>query len=76
MIDTLRQLYPIALMCRVLDVSESGFHAWNTRSPCKHEWENTRSETEILAAHQRTRETYSAKRLALGLRCSKNANLR
>ena len=25
MINTLRQQYPVALMCRVLDVSESGF---------------------------------------------------
>ena len=35
MIDTLRQQCPVALMCRVLDVSESGFHAWNTRPPCE-----------------------------------------
>jgi len=36
---------------------------WNTRPPCKRERENTRLEIEILAAHQRTRETYSTKRL-------------
>lgn len=63
MIGTLRQLYPVALMCRVLNVSESGFHAWSARPPSEREQENTRLEIEILAAHQRTRETYSARRL-------------
>jgi len=59
----MRQSYSVALMCQALDVSESGFHAQRTRPLCKRKWENTRLEIEILAAHQRTRETYSAKRL-------------
>lgn len=50
-------------MCRVLNVSESGFHAQRTRPLCKRKRENRRLEIEILVAHQRTRETYSAKRL-------------
>jgi len=50
-------------MCRALNVSESDFHAQRTRPLCKRKRENTRLEIEILAAHQRTRETYSAKRL-------------
>ncbi|SDX10158.1 IS3 family transposase [Nitrosomonas communis] len=63
MIDTLRQQYLVALMCRVLDVSESGFHAWNIRPPCEREQKNARLVIEILAAQQRTRETYGVKRL-------------
>ncbi|WP_074907240.1 IS3 family transposase [Nitrosomonas communis] len=63
MIDTLRQQYPVALMCRVLEVSESGFPAWNIRPPCEREQKNARLVIEILAAHQRTRETYGVKRL-------------
>ncbi len=59
----MRRSYPIALMCRVLDVSESGFHARKARPPCDRDRENARLEIEILSAHQRTRETYSAKRL-------------
>lgn len=63
LIESMRQNYPIALMCQVLNVSESGFHARRIRPLCKRKRENTRLEIEILAAHHRTRETYSAKRL-------------
>ena len=59
----MQQTYPVALMCRVLNVSKSGFHAWRIRPPCERERENVRLEIEILAAHQRTRETDSEKRL-------------
>ncbi|PSJ15766.1 hypothetical protein [Nitrosomonas supralitoralis] len=59
----MRQKYPIALMCQAFDVSESGFHVQRTRPVCKRKQENTRLEIEILAVHQRTRETYSAERL-------------
>ena len=63
LIESMRQAYPIASMCRVFGVSESGFYAWRIRAPSKREQENVRLEIEIKAAHQRTRETYSAKRL-------------
>ena len=63
MIDTLRQQYPVALMCRVLDVSESGFHASIIRPPCEREQKNAWLVIEILAAHQRTREIYGVKRI-------------
>ena len=59
----MRHNYPVALMCRVLGVSECGFHAWRNRVPSKRSQENARLEVEILAAHRRTRESYSAERL-------------
>jgi putative transposase len=62
-IETMRQSFPVALMCRSLGVSECGFHAWRNRSPSKRSVENARLEVEILAAHHRTRESYSAERL-------------
>ena len=62
-IDELRQQHPVAAMCRVLDVSESGYHAWRQRPPSARKQENLRLETEIKAAHQRTRETYGPQRL-------------
>ena len=48
LIESMRRGYPVALMCRVLNVSESGFHAQRTRPLCKRKRENTRLEIEIL----------------------------
>ena len=74
--------YPAALMCRIFGVSESGYHAWLRRPASRRAQENARLEIEILAAHQRTRETFGPERLQsdladhciragveLGLRC-------
>lgn len=63
LIKSMRQSYPIVFMCQLLDVSESSFHARSSRPLCKRKQENARLEIEILAAHHRTRETYSVKRL-------------
>lgn len=62
-IEELRQHHPVAAMCRILEVSESGYHAWRQRPPSARQQENLRLETEIKAAHQRTRETYGPERL-------------
>ncbi len=66
-INTLRQQFPVAVMCRVLDVSESGYHAWRKRPVSPRARENARLETEIKAAHQRTRQTYGPERLQADL---------
>lgn len=66
-IEAMRQDHPVASMCRVLEVSESGYHAWRRRSPSSRAEENSRLETEIKAAHQRTRETYGPERLQADL---------
>ena len=60
---TLRLIYPVRLMCRVFEVSPSGFYAWLKRSPSRHARDEARLEVEIKAAHQRTRETYGPERL-------------
>lgn len=62
-IEALRQRHPVAAMCRVLGVSESGYHAWRQRPPSARRQEHLRLATEIKAAHQRTRETYGPERL-------------
>lgn len=62
-IEAWRQQYPVALMCRVLEVSESGYHAWRSRPLSPRAQESARLEVEILAAHQRTRETCGPERL-------------
>jgi putative transposase len=53
----------VAVACRVLEVSRSGFYDWRGRPPSKREQENERLKVAIRAAHIRTRETYGARRL-------------
>ena len=63
MIRRLRSDYPLAVLCRVLDVSTSGYHAWLTRQPSKRTHARERLKVAAQAAHQRTRHTYGAVRL-------------
>jgi putative transposase len=65
---TLRVHYPMGLWCRVLEVSRSGYHAWQKRRPSKRAQENARLEVAIRAAHVRTRQTYGPERLHAELR--------
>ena len=61
--EELRPHYPVAVMCRVYEVSESGYYAWRDRPLSPRAKENARLEVEIRAAHQRTRETCGPERL-------------
>ena len=60
---TLRSQYPLRMLCRGLEVSRSGYHAWTRRRPAKRTQENARLEVAIQAAHVRTRQTYGPERL-------------
>lgn len=59
----LRPHYTIPFMCRMLNVSPSGYYAWSSRPPSKHAQKETRLEVEIKAAHKRTRGTFGPERL-------------
>lgn len=65
---TLRRQYPLVLLCRVLEVSRSGYHAWARRPPSRRTQDNARLEVAIQAAHQRTRASYGPARLQAELR--------
>jgi putative transposase len=60
---TLRLIYPLPLLCRVLKASRSGYYAWEKHVPSKRSLEEKRLEIEILAAHKRNRETFGPERL-------------
>ena len=62
-VEQMRQNWPVPSMCRLLEVSVSGYYAWRTRAPSQRAQRQPRLETEILAAHQRTRETFGPERL-------------
>ena len=55
--------FPIKIMSRVFDISRSGFYAWQKRKPSRRSQEDERLKVAIKAAHKRTRESYSARRL-------------
>lgn len=61
--DTLRRRFPLGMMCRVLQVSRSGFYAWRRRLPSERSGQEGRLQAEIRAAHERARRTYGPERL-------------
>jgi hypothetical protein len=68
LMTTLRPQYPLTVLCRVLAVSRSGYHAGTRRRPSKRTQDNARLEGAIQAAHVRTRQTYGPERLRDGLK--------
>jgi transposase InsO family protein len=60
---TMRLQYPMPLLGRLLDVSTSGYYAWQDRPLSKHDRDELILELEIKAADRRTRHTYGPERL-------------
>jgi putative transposase len=50
-------------MCRVLEVSHSGYYAWSGRAPSTRSQTRAANEIAIKATHFQTRETYGNRRL-------------
>jgi putative transposase len=75
-IDEHRAEFPVRLMCRVLDVSRSGYYAWRKRPPSAREMANQKLLEEIKAVHKQSRGRYGSPRiyealLRLAIRCSR-----
>ena len=69
--------WPIAVMCRVLEVSRSGYHAWTKRPPSKRAIENAELAAEIAEVHAESGKRYGSPRVhrelqARGRRIGKN----
>jgi putative transposase len=63
-----RATYPIAAMCRVLGVSESGFHAWASRVPSQRARSDAVLMERIGAFHTASHGTYGSPRIRADLR--------
>ena len=61
-------LFPMAVMARVLGVSESGFHAWRHRQPSAHALADAALLKRIRTIHASSRGTYGAPRVHAELR--------
>jgi putative transposase len=60
--------FPVQRMCSVLDVSPSGFYAWQTRPVSPRVQANQKLLPEIRAIHIRSRKTYGSPRVHAELR--------
>ena len=63
MMKEMRLQYPVPVMCRVYDVSASGYYAYVSRPLSKRAEEDIRLELEIKASHKRTRQVFGPERL-------------
>ena len=68
--------YAIALLCRVLEVSCSGYYAWRKREPSRRTQQDAVLTARIQTIHGQSRETYGAPRIqaelaATGTACSR-----
>ena len=60
--------YPISVMCRMLEVSASGFHAWQRRPPSQRQLSDAWLTERIGQIHQENRRVYGAPRVHAELR--------
>jgi putative transposase len=60
--------YSISLMCRMLDVSRSGFHAWQRRAPSDRALADGWLVEQVARVHRQSRGTYGARRVHASLR--------
>jgi putative transposase len=63
-----RDSYPVALMCRVLQVARTGFYAWLARAPSARAQADARLRLEIRAIHAASRRRYGRPRIHRELR--------
>ena len=65
------------LLCRVMQVSRSGYYLWKRRGPSAREQERARLMPRVRSIHQETKATYGSRRMsqelnALGYDCGKH----
>ncbi len=63
-----RAYFPISALCRVLDVTRTGYHAWAVRKPCTRACEDRVLAAQITAVFTRSRQTYGSPRVLMELR--------
>jgi putative transposase len=76
LIDAERADYPVALLCRMLGVSKSGYYAWRKRPRSARDREDVVLTERIREIHSRSRQTYGYPRVhaelrSLGIGCGR-----
>ena len=62
-IQTEKASYPVRLLCRILEVSRSGFYAWCRRAPSPRAREDAALKVKIRAVHGTSKKTYGSPRV-------------
>ena len=62
-IDVEKASYPMRILCRVLEVSRSGYYAWRARKPSARDLEDERLRPKVVEAFQTGRGTYGSPRV-------------
>ncbi len=68
LIDAERAGYPVVALCRMLEVSKSGYYAWRSRPPSERRQQDALLSKKIREIHIRSRETYGYPRVHAELR--------
>lgn len=55
--------YPVAVLCRVLEVSRSGYYAWRRRPVSRRHQADSQLEGQIRQVHTASRRTYGSPRI-------------
>jgi putative transposase len=63
-----KAVYPVELLCSVLEVSRSGYYAWCKRPASRRRVSDAQLAAEIAGVHQRSRRTYGSPRVHADLR--------
>ena len=62
-IDVEKATWPVRVVCRVLEVSTSGFYAWRQRPQSEHSRRDAELNLKIGVAHAESRSTYGSPRI-------------
>jgi putative transposase len=62
-----RDEFPVERMCRVLQVSRSGFNQWRVRKPSRRQIENESLDAKVSAIHGGSSRTYGRERIVKAL---------
>jgi putative transposase len=58
-----RPVWPVVRLCRMLEVSRSGFHEWHARTPCARAIDNERLTARIRTFHLLSGRSYGSPRI-------------
>jgi transposase InsO family protein len=68
LIDAAKKEFPVRRLCKVLDVSPSGYFAWKSRPACRRQREDLVLLAHVRAAFALSNETYGSPRMTHELR--------